>query len=70
MCGEFERLQKSVRDVLSKLTALTTDQLAAFERNDKELFTRLDKELEMTVGEKERCIGSLRQHVRDHKCQP
>jgi hypothetical protein len=70
MCAEYERLQQRVRDVLSKLTGLTTDQLTAFEKNDKDLFTRLDRELELTVGEKERCIGSLRQHVRDHKCQP
>ena len=29
---------------------------------------RLDKELETSVGRKERIVGALRQHVKDHKC--
>jgi hypothetical protein len=29
-------------------------------------FTGLDKELENTVGRKERCIGALREHRREH----
>ena len=28
----------------------------------------LDKELETTVGRKERIVGALRQHLKDHKC--
>jgi len=31
---------------------------------------RLDKELELTVGLKERTIGALRQHTKEHRCQP
>jgi hypothetical protein len=27
-------------------------------------------DLERTVGEKERSIGALRQHMIEHKCQP
>ena len=33
-----------------------------------ECFCPLDKELETTVGRKERIVGALRQHVKDHKC--
>ena len=31
---------------------------------------RLDKELELTVGLKERTIGALSQHTKEHRCQP
>ena len=31
---------------------------------------RLDKELESTVGSKERTIVALRQHTKEYRCQP
>jgi hypothetical protein len=37
-------------------------------RKRPQAFARLDKELETTVGRKERIVGALRQHVKDHKC--
>jgi hypothetical protein len=30
---------------------------------------RLDKELELLLGEKERRIGAMHQHAEEHKCQ-
>lgn len=42
--------------------------LDAFYGNDRNAFTRLDDELETTVGRKERIVGALHQHVKDHKC--
>lgn len=68
-CPEFERLQSEVREILQKLTELTTDQLHAFQTNDRARFARLDKELEHTVGEKERAIGAMAQHASEHGCQ-
>jgi hypothetical protein len=32
-------------------------------------FMKIDKELENTVGEKERAIGALRQHAEEQGCQ-
>jgi hypothetical protein len=48
------------------VNTLTTDQLAAFRRRDDSTFMRLDKELELTIGLKERTIGALREHRREH----
>lgn len=39
-----------------------------FRSNDFGGVYRLDKELEFTVGQKERCIGAFRQHIKDHNC--
>jgi hypothetical protein len=68
-CAEFERLQSEVRKILHKLTELTTAQLNAFQAGDRAGFARLDKELENTVGEKERAIGAMAQHAGEHGCQ-
>lgn len=69
-CAEYERLQAEVASVLERLSELTRTQLKAFENNDMATFRRLDRELENIVGEKERTIGALRQHVSEHQCQP
>ena len=29
----------------------------------------MDRELELTVGEKERTIGAVRQHIQEHGCE-
>lgn len=52
--------------MLDELISLTTAQSEAFKAGDMEGFARLDKELENIVGSKERCIGALREHRREH----
>jgi hypothetical protein len=66
ICPECERLQTEVQTALEGLTLLTSAQLAAFRANDQETFMRLDRELENAVGLKERTIGALRQHRKEH----
>jgi hypothetical protein len=65
-CRRCAELSAAVDEILKKLNTLTTDQLTAFRRRDDSTFMRLDKELELTVGLKERSIGSLREHRREH----
>jgi hypothetical protein len=69
-CTRLVELEKQVVEVLQILRELTTAQLEAFRKRDQPKFMRLDKELENTVALKERTIGALRQHVREHGCQP
>jgi len=66
-CPVCEELEAEVSLVLEQLVDLTTKQLAAFQADNQPLFSRLDRQLENTVGRKERTIGALRQHVRDHQ---
>lgn len=68
-CKDYERLQNEVEKILQKLTELTTRQLEAFQQQDQSTFTNIDKELENTMGEKERSIGAARQHAKEHGCQ-
>jgi len=68
-CEEYDRLQSDVEQVLADIGQVTTLQLQLFRAHDILQFTRVDKELELLVGKKERAFGALRQHAADHKCQ-
>jgi hypothetical protein len=65
-CSRCVELSSFVDEVLEKLVVLTRDQLTAFREQDHNRFMRLDKELELIVGNKERSIGALREHRREH----
>jgi hypothetical protein len=65
-CERCAELFSQVAGVLDELASLTLAQSEAFKAGDMDRFTRLDKELENTVGRKERCIGALREHRREH----
>ena len=67
-CPEYDRLHGEVESILANLAQVTTLLLELFRSKDLEGVRRLDKQLELTVGEKERSIGALRQHVKEHKC--
>ena len=69
-CPEYSRLDHEARTVLQNLTLVTASALDAFRAGDHATFSRLDLEIEKLVGEKERIIGALRQHAKDHKCVP
>jgi hypothetical protein len=69
-CPEYIRLRSEVENVLGNLAQVTTLLLELFRNDESERYKHLDKELELTVGEKERAVGALRQHVKEHKCQP
>jgi hypothetical protein len=69
-CAEYGRLESEASKILEKLVNLTSAQREAFIRNDHAEFMRLDKELELTIGSKERTIGALRQHGKEHQCWP
>jgi len=69
-CPEYMRLERAVREVLLSLANLATMQAEMFHSGNDAEFVRLDKQLELLVGEKERAIGALRQHAKDHQCGP
>ena len=69
-CLEYIRLRSEVENVLGNLAQVTTLLLELFRKDESQKYKHLDKELELTVGEKERAVGALRQHIKEHKCQP
>ncbi len=61
-------MQEEVDAILRKISKLTSEQVTTF-GTDMGRFMKLDKELELAIGEKERLVGAARQHAKDHKCQ-
>jgi hypothetical protein len=51
------------------LVETVTLQLEIFRSKKLGGFMRVDQELELLVGEKERRIGALRQHAHEHNCR-
>jgi hypothetical protein len=68
-CPEYDRLASVVDQILKDISEKTTLHLELFRSKQHGKFMRLDKQLELLIGEKERAIGSLRQHALDHGCQ-
>ncbi len=69
-CDKYALLESEVTQILADLAQLTTTQLELFRFHKHTQVMRVDKELELMVGKKERALGALRQHVADHECQP
>jgi hypothetical protein len=69
-CPEYMRLETAVREVLLSLANLATMQAEMSHTGNDSEFERLDKQIELIVGEKERAIGALRQHSKEHRCGP
>lgn len=67
-CPEYDRLHAEVEDILGNLAQINTTLLELFRSKNISGVHRLDKELELTVGEKERTLGALRQHIKEHRC--
>jgi hypothetical protein len=67
-CEEYDRLHAHLEDVLAKLAQSAALLLELFRARNLDGVHQLDKELELTLGEKERSLGALRQHVKEHNC--
>jgi hypothetical protein len=66
-CNRCQELSSAVDEVPANLVSLMKDQHAAFRQRDHSAFMRIDKELELMIGHKERSIGALREHRRSHE---
>lgn len=67
-CPMDAQLSSALDSALGRLIDVTRESQAAFRENRNADLLRLDKDLEMALGEKERAIGALRQHRREHGC--
>ena len=67
-CPEYDRLHTELENILGNLAQMTTLLLELFRSKDLNGVHQLDKQLELTIGEKERSLGALRQHIKEHDC--
>ncbi len=67
-CRVETKLAQAAAVILTRLIELTTAQLEASREGRRGDVLRLDKELENTVGDKERALGALDEHRKEHGC--
>jgi len=66
-CSECARLKSEVSAIPEDISATTSEQVKAVRSGDQQTLMRLDKELEMLMGAKERSIGALLHHQHGHR---
>jgi hypothetical protein len=67
-CGTKGELVAEVRKHLVEIGRLSETAMSALSNHDDGAFMRADREMETTLGRKERALGALRQHCREHGC--
>jgi HAMP domain-containing protein len=66
-CPERDAISNSIQEVLNAMARLShklADAVSSGDPNEK----TLDDEIERLMAEKERLLGALHQHRREHKC--
>lgn len=66
-CDHCKRLFDDVEKHLEHISELSKEQVRALERHDLPWVDRMDQELEHAMGAKERSLGALKEHWRDHE---
>jgi hypothetical protein len=67
-CTEQQRLIEEVQMHLLRISELSRAMADAVANRNENLTRELDKEAEREIGEKERALGALRQHRKEHGC--
>lgn len=69
-CRKHEELLDEAQSILQKIHELAARQRDLVGRDGvSNRFIHFDKELEQLMGEKERAVGALLEHDKEHGCQ-
>ena len=68
VCRKKQELMAEVQRQLVHLAELARAESAAIENLTGNTWIAIDKEIENTIGAKERAIGALREHNEEHGC--
>jgi len=67
-CQRQQELLAEVQRILLKLSELARAESKAMESRSENAWLEIDKQIELTIGEKERSMGALKQHRDEHGC--
>jgi hypothetical protein len=68
MCNTRQRLEDLAQHQLRELAAMAHEEAEILKTGDEERIVEVDKRIENTLGQKERVIGALQEHRREHGC--
>jgi hypothetical protein len=70
ICEAHERILAQAQSIFLRIHKIVDRQNKVLESEGvSNHFLRHDKELELLMGEKERTVGALREHDKEHGCQ-
>jgi hypothetical protein len=67
-CIRQQELMDEVQSRLEKIAELAHAEVEALRNHNHNLWKAIDTQIELQIGEKERCIGALNEHRREHGC--
>ena len=67
-CLKQQQLIERVQTHLIRLGELARSATAAIAAGHENTLMELDRQIELEVGEKERAMGALREHRKEHGC--
>jgi hypothetical protein len=67
-CETKERLRDKAQDLLGSLSDIARAQREALKNDAQHTVAALDQEFERLFGEKERTLGALYEHEKEHGC--
>jgi hypothetical protein len=67
-CAKRDELRNRAVHILGALVRLGNEQVDCIRAEDYDCLMKIDKDLELQFGEKERAFGALREHIAEHRC--
>ena len=68
ICPKQQELMAVVQDILTHLAELARAEAEAVQYKTENTWMEIDRQIERAIGQKERAIGALRQHMQEHGC--
>ena len=67
-CQQKDELIQKVQQHLLRLAELAKREAKIIRDTEDVIWLAIDKEIENEIGSKERCLGALKQHQKEHGC--
>ena len=67
-CLQLQEIMREVQDHLMALAELSRAAAIALQNHNENLAREIDLQIELELGAKERSMGKLEQHHKDHGC--
>ena len=67
-CPDQQKLMADVQDHLMQISQLTRAVAEALANGNENFAAELDKQVDLELGKKERAMGALHQHRKEHGC--
>jgi hypothetical protein len=68
ICARQQQLMDEAQSCLVRIADLARAEAEALTNGTENIAMEIDRQIEHAIGEKERAIGALREHRKEHGC--